>query len=116
MSTEDNQIVEDADVAIEAVEVEEVKEAEPPPAKRRGRPAGSKNKIKVEVVAVEEEEEPQPIRQKKPRARQAPSQVSPQVPEALTPVDTSILILNALREHQQQRAARKSAKYASWFA
>ena len=98
---------------------EEAEEAAPPtPApKRRGRPAGSKNKVKVEVVALEdpaeeEPEEPQPLlRQKKPRA---PRKAPPEPP--MPPIDTSILILNALREHQQQRAARKSAKYALWFA
>ena len=130
MSTEDNQIVEDvvADVATEEAEAEEaveeaVEEAIEPPTpapKRRGRPAGVKNRVKIAVVALEDDE-PQPILVREPTAKPRPTakrkpKAEPSPPQPPPPVDTSVLILNALREHQQQRAARKSAKYASWFA
>ena len=105
-------VVEEA-VAEEEAEEEVAPEDAPPPPKHRGRPVGSKHKIKV--VALEPPEpEPQPVITReptKPRKTKAPPE--PVIPP---PVDTSVLILNALREHQQQRAARKAAKYSAWFA
>ena len=111
--------VEEAVVEEAVVEEEVVEEVAPeaPPPKRRGRPVGSKNNIKVVALEPQEpaEPEPQPVitrePTKRPRKTKAPEPVIPP-----PPVDTSLLILNALREHQQQRAARKAAKYSAWFA
>ena len=114
--------VEEAAVEEEEEVVEEEEEVvaevapEAPPPKRRGRPVGSKNKIKV--VALEPPEpEPQPVITREPTKR-APRKTKAPIPEPVIPppVDTSVLILNALREHQQQRAAREAAKYSAWFA
>ena len=111
------EVVEVEEAAVEEEEEEEVVAEvapEAPPPKRRGRPVGSKNKIKV--VALEPPEpEPQPVITREPTKR-APRKTKAPEPVIPPPVDTSVLILNALREHQQQRAARKAAKYSAWFA
>ena len=102
----------------EAVEEEEeavVEEVAPdvPPPKRRGRPAGRKNKTKVVPLELPPEPEPQPVITREPTKR--PRKTNTHIPEPPL-VDPSVLILNALREHQQQRAARKAAKYSAWLA
>ena len=113
------EVVEVEEAAVEeAVEDEVVAEVAPeaPPPKQRGRPVGSKNKIKV--MALEPPEpEPKLVITREPTKR-APRKTKAPIPEPVIPppVDTSVLILNALREHQQQRAARKAAKYSAWFA
>ena len=103
----------------EAVAEEALEEAVPPPPKRRGRPVGSKHKVKVVHLEPppEPEPEPQPVITREPTKR-APRKTKAPIPEPVIPppVDTSVLILNALREHQQQRAARKTAKYSAWLA
>ena len=107
--------VEEEAVEEEEAVVEEVAPEAPPP-KRRGRPVGSKNKIKVVALEPEEPEEPepQPVITREPTKRAKKTKA----PEPLIPppVDTPVLLLDALREHQQQRAARKAAKYSAWFA
>ena len=118
MSAEEVVEVEEA-VVEEAVEEEEVVAEvapEAPPPKRRGRPVGSKNKIKVVALEPPAEPEPQPVITREPTKRAPRKTKAPPEPVIPPPVDTSVLILNALREHQQQRAARKAAKYSAWFA
>ena len=97
---------------------EALEEAVPPAPKRRGWPVGSKNKVKVVPLEPPPEPEPQPVITRETTAKRAPRKTKAPIPEPVIPppVDTSFLILNALREHQQQRAARKAAKYSAWLA
>ena len=108
-------------VEVEVEEVEEVAEVaeeaapeEAPPPKRRGRPVGSKHKPKVAVVPLEPEPHPVITRAPKRAPRKTPPPPEPVI-EPIPP-DPSALILTVLREHQRQRAERKTAKYAAWFA
>ena len=113
----EEEAVEEEEAVVEEVTPEEVAPEAPPP-KRRGRPVGSKhNKIKVVALEpAEPEPEPQPVITREPTKRAPRNTKAPPEPVIPPPVDTSALILNALREHQQQRAARKAAKYSAWFA